>query len=452
VVPLKRKVKKGRRRKGPVRGSKAKGRSSKKAKADVERIGRRRIREEQAKALKRTLAWARKVPYHKKRLSKVPTIAAFKDMSKVPLLSKADLLRSRGKRRFPRCCHVPAKDLNFIGFTGGPGAEAVDRPLLPVPMTQTDMIRRSAMAARAFRAMGEHTGRTLVLEEISHSVVHQAIVRGMIGLGTVPVQLGRGFTLRHVRHTIPRLSPRQLVTHPTYALSLRDLAEQEGLDLKLKKVILWGEIGGSIKTFRRKVKKAFGAQTFDLYAMQELGVLAGECTAHDGLHGFEDRFLYEVIDPESGEVLGDGEVGELVVTELSRSAMPLIRYRTGDITSLTRGRCSCGRTHVRLEGIKGKVGQALDDRDGSPVHASDIAEILWGDPRVPGTFKIVPGEGVVVETKAHKDMTRYYLDRGGFPDVNVTFERMLPRFYHRTEHWEDDRYHRLLKEQMRLEV
>ena len=365
MVPLKRNVKrKGRRRRGPGRGSKAKGRSQRRAKADVERIGSRGLRELQAKALKRTLAWARKNPYHKRRLSKVPTSPAVKDISKIPLLSKSDLLRSQGKRRFPRCCRVPTKDLNFIGFTGGPGAEAVDRPLLSVPMTPADMRRRSAAAARALRAMGEHVGRTLVLEEISHSVVHQAVVRGLIEVGAVPVQLGRGFTLRHVRHTIPRLSPRQLVTHPTYALFLKDLAEKEGLDLRLKKVMLWGEIGGSIKEFKQKVKKAFGARTYDLYAIQELGVLGGECEAHDGLHGQEDQFLYEVIDPDSGEVLGLEEVGELVVTELTRSSMPLIRYRTGDITSLVRGRCKCGRTHVRLDGIKGRVGQNIKDREG----------------------------------------------------------------------------------------
>jgi phenylacetate-coenzyme A ligase PaaK-like adenylate-forming protein len=319
-------------------------------------------------------------------------------------------------------------------------------------MTLNDMKLRGETATRAFRAMGAHDGRVLMLEEISHSVVHQVMLRGLIGVGSTPVQLGRGFTLRHVRHTIPRLRPSEIVTHPTYAMFLKDLLDNEGVDLRLKKVMLWGEIGGSIRPFRKRVSEAYGAQVFDLYAMQETGVLAAECEANEGLHGFEDRFHYEVIEPSTGEVLGEGEAGELVVTDLSRTAMPLIRYRTGDVTTIERDRCSCGRTHLRLCGIKGKVEHSLRTKDGGMLLPGDIAELIWSNPHLPGNFKMVPDEGVVVETKIKKDMSKYYLEKFGRPPVNVTFERLMPRFYHRTQYMANGDYERLLKEQMRLEV
>lgn len=418
----------------------------------IERLGKRKLKEMGQRALRRTLNWAKRLGHYKRRLSRVSTTRAVEDISLLPLMSKGDLLRSIGRRRFPRACWTKAKDLNFIGMTGGPGIEATDHPVMSVPMRPADMCRRGAIAARVLQMTGEHKGRTILLEEISHSVVHQALLRGLIQAGSPPVQLGRGFTLRHIRHTIPKLSPRQMVTYPTYALFLKELLDREGKELRLNKVVLWGGIGGSIPALRKNISRSYGARVFDLYAMQEFGVLAGECVAHKGLHGLEDMFFYEVIDPTTGEVMGDGETGELVVTELSRTAMPLIRYRTGDLTSISRGKCRCGRTHLRLNGIKGRSDQTLRSSDGETVTVSDIAEKVWANPHLTGAFRIDDREGLVIETKEHKEMSRYYLDKSGPPKVKIRFERLLPHFFHRTEYYDNERYHSLLKEQMRLEV
>jgi phenylacetate-CoA ligase len=131
--------------------------------------------------------------------------------------------------------------------------------------------------------------------------------------------------------------------------------------------------------------------------------------------------------------------------------MPLIRYRTGDITAIKRGRCRCGRTHLRLDGIKGKVEHTFRTKEGGLVCPSDIARMVWANPHLSGAFKMVADEGVVIETKIHKDMSKYYLEKLATPPVKVSFERVLPRFHHRTEYFENERYHRLLKEQMRME-
>jgi phenylacetate-CoA ligase len=124
--------------------------------------------------------------------------------------------------------------------------------------------------------------------------------------------------------------------------------------------------------------------------------VAVECEAQEGLHGWEDHFLFEVIDPDSGRPVKDGETGELVITTLTKQALPMIRYRTRDITRLTRTRCACGRTHARLKRITGRNDDMLIIR-GVNVYPSQIEAVLVG---LPG---IAPHYQLVVERKGSMD-------------------------------------------------
>jgi phenylacetate-CoA ligase len=124
--------------------------------------------------------------------------------------------------------------------------------------------------------------------------------------------------------------------------------------------------------------------------------VAVECEAQDGLHGWEDHFLFEVIDPESGHPLPDGRTGELVITTLTKQALPMIRYRTRDITRIARGTCACGRTHARIERITGRNDDMLIIR-GVNVYPSQIEAVLVG---LPG---IAPHYQLVVERRASLD-------------------------------------------------
>jgi phenylacetate-CoA ligase len=136
----------------------------------------------------------------------------------------------------------------------------------------------------------------------------------------------------------------------------------------------------------------------DVYGLSEImgpGV-AVECEAQEGLHGWEDHFLFEVIDPETGEPLPEGQPGELVITTLTKQALPMIRYRTRDITSLTSARCACGRTHRRLKRITGRNDDMLIIR-GVNVYPSQIEAVLVG---LPG---IEPHYQLVVERKGSLD-------------------------------------------------
>jgi phenylacetate-CoA ligase len=149
---------------------------------------------------------------------------------------------------------------------------------------------------------------------------------------------------------------------PTYALRMAEVAKEEGIDLagaKVSRLFVAGEPGGSIPEVRRKVEQAWGARVFDHTGMTEMGAVSFECTeAPLGVHVNEMEFIAEVIDPATGQPAPDGQVGELVLTNLGRWGSPLIRYRTGDQVRMTREKCKCGRWFGRLEG--GILGR-LDD-------------------------------------------------------------------------------------------
>ena len=141
---------------------------------------------------------------------------------------------------------------------------------------------------------------------------------------------------------------------------------------------------------RREIESRLGIKAMDIYGLSEImgpGV-AVECEAQDGLHGWEDHFLFEVIDPQTGRPLAEGQSGELVITTLTKQALPMIRYRTRDITRLTRERCACGRTHVRLQRITGRNDDMLIIR-GVNVYPSQIEAALIGLPDIAPHYQLV---------------------------------------------------------------
>jgi phenylacetate-CoA ligase len=142
---------------------------------------------------------------------------------------------------------------------------------------------------------------------------------------------------------------------PTYALRLAEVAESEGrrplADGSVRLLIVAGEPGGSIPATRERIEKAWGARVIDHHGLTEVGPVSFECWESPGsLHVNEAEFIVEVLDPATGEDVPDGQTGELVVTNLGRTASPVIRYRTGDLVIRRTGRCGCGRTWARLDG------------------------------------------------------------------------------------------------------
>lgn len=167
---------------------------------------------------------------------------------------------------------------------------------------------------------------------------------------------------------------------PTYALRMAGVAAEEGINIEksaVRALIVAGEPGGSVPAVRERIEAAWGARVFDHAGMTEMGAYAFECAeAPGGLHINEAEFIAEVIDPQTQQPVPDGQSGELVLTNLGRIGMPLIRYRTGDLVRLLRGRCACGRWYARLEGgILGRFDDMVMIR-GNNVFPSVIEAIL----------------------------------------------------------------------------
>ncbi|HZL38603.1 MAG TPA: AMP-binding protein [Tepidisphaeraceae bacterium] len=169
---------------------------------------------------------------------------------------------------------------------------------------------------------------------------------------------------------------------PTYALHMAEFAQREGMNLArsaVKTIVVAGEPGGSIPSTRARIEAAWGARVVDHTGMTEMGPVSFECRERSGgVHVVESEFIAEVIDPATGHGVPDGQIGELVLSNLGRWGSPLIRYRTGDQVRLTRGACACGRSFARLEGgILGRVDEMFIVR-GNNVFPTGIEAVLRG--------------------------------------------------------------------------
>ena len=204
-----------------------------------------------------------------------------------------------------------------------------------------------------------------------------------IWAGTVPSE--------RLLFILKEFQPTIIWTTPSYALYLGETALKMGIDpakdLAIRTIIVAGEPGGSIGTTRETIEKIWNAELYDFFGLSDIfGACAGMCEAKDGLHLVEDHILVEVLDVETGRPVGDGERGELVYTTLRKKARPLIRFRTGDIGSINREPCSCGRTHARI-----KIHGRLDDMfiiSGVNVFPSDIEFVIRGTAGITGEYLI----------------------------------------------------------------
>jgi phenylacetate-CoA ligase len=179
---------------------------------------------------------------------------------------------------------------------------------------------------------------------------------------------------------------------PSYALYLSSVFQEKGIDpgknLSLRRAYLGAEPYS--EETRRKIEYFFGIDVFNCYGLTEMNGpgVAFECGQKNGLHVWEDHFLAEIINPETGEILAEGDEGELVLTSLQREAMPLIRYRTRDITRIISAPCECGRTHRRISRIVGRSDDMFIAR-GVNIFPQQIEKVLMGVKGVAQNYQIV---------------------------------------------------------------
>ena len=309
-------------------------------------------------------------------------IRTLADVQCLPFTVKADLRDHYPFGMFARPCNELARLHASSGTTGKPTV---------VGYTRQDIDTWADLMARSLAAAGARSG------DVVHNAYGYGLFTGGLGmhygverLGAVVVPMSGGSTERQVA-LIMDFRARVLCATPSYALAIAEVAEAQGVDLRASalEVGLFGAEPWS-QAMRHEIEARLGLKAVDIYGLSEImgpGV-ACECECQAGLHGWEDHFLFEVIDPESGRVLPEGEAGELVITTLTKQALPMLRYRTRDITRLTSAPCDCGRTHMRILRITGRNDDMLIVR-GVNVYPSQIEAVLIGRPAIAPHYQIV---------------------------------------------------------------
>lgn len=354
-----------------------------------------------------------------------------RDLPRLPMTSKQDLWDA-----YPfGLLTVPRERVVAVHGSSGTGG----RPTL-VGYTQADLDLWGEMVARSLGCAGAAAG------DVVHNAYGYGLFTGGVGfhlggvrLGATVVPVSSGMTDRQLR-LIEDLRPEVLTCTPSYAVTLGETARASGADISSLRVGILGAEPWS-ESLRVQIEDLLAVKALDVYGLSEVigpGV-ATECVeAQAGLHVNEDHFIVECIDPATGDPKPDGEPGELVFTTPTKEALPLLRYRTGDIASLDRRACRCGRTLVRMSKVLGRRDDMLVIRGvnvyPSEVEATLLAQeglephyVLVVDRRLPSTELIVCCEASGGDE--HRDVLVHALhERLGLrAEVRVRAPGTLPR-------------------------
>ena len=320
---------------------------------EIETMPRADLEALQLKRLKETIDCAIHSPFYSKLYAAhgitSDSIKTLADLRKLPFTTKADL-----RDNYP--FGLVATDMKNIirlhsssGTTGNPTvichtdhdikawAHRMARCMYMVGLRNTDVIQNSS-------GYGMFTGGL-------------GIQYGAECLGATTVPAAAGNSLRQIKF-IKDFGTTAIHAIPSYAVRLAEVMKEQGVDprkdTKLKTLIIGAE--PHTEEQRRRIEQLLGVKAYNSFGMSEMSGpgVAFECKEQNGMHIWEDSYLVEIVDPETFEPVPDGEVGEMVLTTLDRTGMPLIRYRTRDLTRILTGPCPCGRTHRRLDRMKGR--------------------------------------------------------------------------------------------------
>ena len=344
-----------------------------------------RIREEQTRRLRAVVAQARKAPFYARILDEAglspEDIACPEDIRRLPFTSKDDL-----RAQYPdRLCCVPRVDLVRMhcssGTTGSPVA---------ICYTRKDVEAWADLMARSMFAAG------IRREDTFQNMSGYGLFTGGLGihygaerLGCMTIPAGAGNTRRQIK-LIKDFGVTAVHILPSYALHVARQIEEEGEDpraLPLRIALVGAE--PYTEETRRRIESMLDLRVYNSFGMSEMnGPGVGiECEAQSGLHIWEDAYILEIIDPETGRTLPDGEVGELVMTTLTREGMPLLRYRTHDLTRIIPGDCACGRRHRRIDRILGRSDDMFILK-GVNIYPMQVEQVLMSFPEVGHNYLI----------------------------------------------------------------
>ena len=257
---------------------------------------------------------------------------------------------------------------------------------------------------------------------------------GAQGVGATIIPASAGMTQRQIK-LMKDLGTTVLCCTPSFAVYLAETMCAEGVNPRAELKLRLGLFGAEpwSERIRERVELELGIEAFDVYGLTELcgpGVSI-ECSAHNGLHVWEDHFLAETIDPKTGEVLPYGQEGELVFTSLTRTGLPVLRYRTRDISVLETEKCTCGRTHVRMRKVSGRSDDMLKIK-GVNVFPSQIEYAIMGFPEVASQYLIVLDRPGALDTFTVKVELAERTVKDPQVDLNNLKRRILERIHNIT--------------------
>jgi phenylacetate-CoA ligase len=351
---------------------------------------------------------------------KPSAIRSFEDMQKIPFTVKNDL-----RDNYPLgILAVPQTRLYCLHASSG----TTGKPII-MAYTRGDLERWSSLMGRALDVAGVRRG------DIVQNIFGYGLFTGGLGVhygaravGAAIVPSSTGNTKRQLM-LMKDLRSTVVTCTPSYMVYLCEASRVEGYVPRTDFALRIGIFGAEpwSEDARTRIEQVFGLRAFDIYGMTELyGPGVGiECDQRKGLHIWADEFLIETINPDTGEVLEPGKEGELVFTMLSREAMPLIRYRTRDLSKVFEEECSCGRYHPRIQRIKGRSDDMLII-GGVNVFPSQIEHVLMNIPALGDQYQIIvsraPLDKLAVKAETAEDRVN---DTGLLNQVQTDLQSVL---------------------------
>jgi len=355
---------------------------------ELETLRRRDLEALQLGRLQKTVAQvARRTPFYQAKLAAAGVrgrdVRSLHDVRRLPFTTREDLRATYpcGLLGVPR--EQAIRLHTSSGTTGKPKA---------ILFSARDVDHAATLMARCLVMSGATRGDVLQ-NMMTYGLFTGALVMhyGAEKVGMLVIPAGPGSTERQIM-LMQDFGTTAIHLTPSFALYLADVLEKRGLDPGRDLSLRLAYVGAEPYTeqTRRKIEEALGVAVFNSYGLSEMNGpgVAFECGARGGMHLWEDHFLMEIVDPATGAPVPDGEHGELVLTTLMREAMPILRYRTRDITAIVRGRCSCGRTHRRIERIAGRADDMFIVR-GVNIYPQQIERVLMGLPSLGRNYQIV---------------------------------------------------------------
>ena len=387
-----------------------------------ETIDRERLEELQLRRLGDMLARIHeRVPFYRSQLDDAGfqpgDLKSLGDLNRLPFTEKNDFRDNYPSGLFA----VPMDEVVEIHSSSG----TTGRPVVG-GYTQADLATWAELVCRLAVAVGVHEG------DVAQIAFGYGMFTGGFGLhyglqraGATVVPISAGNTARQLQF-MRDFGTTVLIATPSYALYIGDVLQRRGMpleDLRLRLGLFGAETCS--EEMRARIEGRLPIRATDNYGLTELigpGV-AGECECRSGMHISEDHFLVECLDPTTSEPVADGEVGELVISALTRECSPVLRYRTRDLTTLTRERCDCGRTTARM----GKVVGRTDDMfiiSGVNIFPSAIESVLFAIEGVEPFYQIVLERSGSIDTfEVHVEVTDALFE-GWMDDLRV-FERRV---------------------------